>query len=293
MIEWYLLALISAFFSAVAAIFEKKVLFKEKALGFSTLFALFNLILAIPFFFFINFTLVTSSGLFVLMSKSLFEAGAFLCVMQGIKNLEISEALPLLVLTPGLVALGAFIFLAETLTFLQITGIFLLMIGTYTLQIKTKEKQKLLDPIKAFFKTKAYYYIIAALILFTTTSILDKAILKNFKLPLNAFMGFQHLFLAIIFIIFIISTKKTHQLKSAIKFSWILILTISIFTIVYRYTQLSAVKIAPVALVLSLKRISVFFAVLIGGKLFQEHNLLIRTLATAIMIAGAVLVIVF
>jgi len=293
MIEWYLLALISAFFSAAAAIFEKKVLFKEKALGFSTLFALFNLILAIPFFFFINFTQVTSLGFIVLIIKSFLGALAFLCVMQGIKNLELSAALPLLVLTPGLVALGAFIFLAEALTFLQITGMFLLMIGTYTLQIKTKEKQKLLDPIKSFFKSKAYYYIIAALILFTTTSILDKAILKNFKLPLNAFMGFQHLFLAIIFIIFIISTKKTCQLKSAIKFSWTLILTISIFTIIYRYTQLSAVKITPVALVLSIKRISVFFAVLIGGKLFQEHDLLIRTLATGIMIVGAVMVIVF
>ena len=293
MIQWYLLALISAFFSAIASIFEKKVLFKEKAIGFSTLFAIFNLLLAIPFFFFINLELVTSSALLALILKSILEATAFLCIMQAIKNLELSAALPLLVLTPGLVAIGAFFILGEALTQIQILGIFLLLIGTYTLQVKTKEKQNLLDPIKAFFKTRTYYYIIIALILFTTTSILDKAILKNFNLPLNAFMGFQHLFLAIIFIIFIISTKKNQELKHSLKFSWKIILTISIFTIIYRYTQLSAVKIAPVALVLSIKRISVFFAVLIGGRLFHEHDLLIRTIATGIMITGAVLIILY
>jgi len=293
MIQWYLLALISAFFSAAAAIYEKKALFKEKAIGFSTLFAIFNLLLAIPFFFFINFELVTSSALLVLFFKSILGAAAFLCIMYAIKNLELSAALPLLVLTPGLVAIGAFFILGEALTPIEILGIFLLLVGTYTLQVKTKEKQKLLDPVKAFFKTKGYYYIITALILFTITSILDKAILKNFKLPINAFMGFQHLFLAIIFIIFIISTKKTSELKHTLKFSWLIILTISVFTIIYRYTQFSAVKIAPVALVLSIKRISVFFAVLIGGNLFHEHNLLIRTIATGIMVAGAVLVILY
>jgi len=291
MIQWYLLALISAFFSATAAIYEKKALFKEKAIGFSTLFAIFNLLLAIPFFFFINFELVTSSALLVLFFKSILGGAAFICVMQAIKNLELSAALPLLVITPGLVALGAFFILGETLTQIEILGVFLLLIGTYTLQLKPK--QKLLGPFKTFFKNKAYFYIITALILFTTTSILDKAILKNFKLPVNAFMGFQHLFLAIIFIIFIISTKKTSELKHSLKFSWTIILTISIFTIIYRYTQISAVKIAPVALVLSIKRISVFFAVLIGGKLFHEHNLLIRTIATGIMVMGAVLIIVY
>ena len=120
MIQWYMLALASAFFSALAAIIEKKVLFKEKALAFSAVLAILNLIIAIPFFFFTNFSTLTMSSLFVLFIKSFLGALAFLCVMLGIKNLELSKALPLLVLTPGLVALGAFIFLQEALTTLEI-----------------------------------------------------------------------------------------------------------------------------------------------------------------------------
>ncbi|MFH1359221.1 MAG: EamA family transporter [archaeon] len=298
MIDWYILAFISAFFSAAAAIYEKKVLFKEKALSFSALFAVINFFLAIPFFFFINYAGLSDLGLTVVLIKSFFEAAAFLCVMMGIKNLELSAALPLLVLTPGLVAIFAFLTLGEALTGLQILGIILLIIGTYTLQVegkqlKGKKKFDFFRPFKVFANSKGYYYILAALLLFTTTSILDKAILSNFKVSLNAFMGFQHLFLAIIFMLIVIFSGKSSHLKHAFKFSGKLILLISIFTIIYRYTQLSAVKIAPVALVLSIKRISVFFAVLIGGRMFKEHNLIIRTIATAIMVAGAILVILY
>ncbi|MCK5149401.1 EamA family transporter [Candidatus Pacearchaeota archaeon] len=291
MIQWYTLALTSAFFSATAAILEKKILFKEKALSFSVTLALLNLIFAIPFFFFIDFSILTTSGLFVLFIKSILGALAFLCVMIGIKNLELSNALPLLVLTPGLVALGALIFLREFLGPLEILGMFLLLIGTYILQLK--QNQKFLDPWKAFIKSKGHRYIVGALILFTITSILDKAILKNFKVPVNAFMGFQHLFLAIIFLSFIIFSGKTKQIKSPFKNSLKYIVLLSVITIIYRYTQILAVKSAPVALVLSLKRISVFFAVIIGGRLFREHNLLKKIIATAIMVTGAILVIVF
>jgi drug/metabolite transporter (DMT)-like permease len=291
MIQWSVLALIAAFFSATAAIIEKKVLFKEKALGFSTTLALLNLVIAIPFFFFIDFSILTSSGLIVLFIKSILGALAFLCVMLGIKNLELSNALPLLVLTPGLVAIGALIFLKEFLSQFEILGMILLLIGTYILQLK--QNQKFLDPWKIFIKSKGHIYILGALFLFTITSILDKAVLKNFKVPVNAFIGFQHLFLAIIFLLLIIFSGKTKQLKSVFKDSLKYMVILAFITITYRYTQILAVKQAPVALVLSIKRISVFFAVIIGGRLFKEHNLLKRAIATAIMIIGAVLIILY
>jgi len=286
---WYLFALTSAFFSATSALVEKKVLFKEKALAFSTLLAIFNLLIAIPFFFFINFSAVSNTSLIVLFIKSILGAIAFLCVMLAIKNLELSSALPLLVLTPGLVALFAFIILGEALTGLEILGMFLLLIGAYILQLK--QKQKFLDPWISFIKSKGYIYIIIALTLFTITSILDKALLKNFKLPINAFMGFQHLFLAIIFISLIIFSGKSKQIKSPLKNSWKWIFILALFTITYRYTQIQAIKIASVALVLSIKRISVFFAIIIGGRIFKEHGLLKKAIATTIMILGAILII--
>ncbi len=279
----------AAFFSAAAAILEKKILFKEKALSLSLILSLFNLILAIPFFFFIDYPSITSQGLLVLFFKSILGAVAFLFVMKGIKNLEISKALPLLVLTPGLVAFFAFITLGESLKLIEIGGMLLLLGGTYILQLK--EKQSLSSPWKNFIKTKGNHYILGALILFTLTSILDKAILKNYKVPLNAFMGFQHLFLAIVFLVLAIIYSRNLDLKKTFKFSWWPIFILAIITIIYRYSHLYAISVAPVALVLSIKRISVFFAVLLGGKLFRDTSLKRRVIATAIMIIGAILII--
>lgn len=289
MIKWFLLAFMSAIFSGIAAIFEKKTLFLEKPLSFSTTLAILNLVLAIPFFFLTDFSTITIQKLGVLFFKSILGAGASLLVMKSIKKLELSAALPLLILTPGLVAIFAFIFLKENLSNIEIIGMVLLLSGTYLLQ--TRKNQKIFDPFKSLIKTKAYLWIIGALVLFTITSILDKALLKNFNLPLNPFMAFQHLFLAIIFTIMILFSKEKNEIAFLIKRSSKFILIVSILTIFYRYTQLQAVKNAPVALVLSLKRFSVLIAVIIGGKLFKEKRLIKKIIATIIMFVGAVLII--
>jgi drug/metabolite transporter (DMT)-like permease len=293
MIEWYYLSIISAIFSATAAVLQKKVLFKERALSFATTLALFNLVLAIPFFFFIDVSSLSLLNLGVLFFKSILGAFAFLFVMLGIKNLELSHALPLLVLTPGLVALFAFFILGESISALALLGMVLLLLGTYLLQLGEHARPS--EPFRYFIKSKGHKYILFALLLFTITSLLDKALLKQFGLPLNAFMGFQHLFYGLVFIVFIMFTSGGFsELKGSFRGSWKWILLIAFVTIGYRYAHLGAVKSASsVALALSMKRTAVFFAVVLGGKLFKEHDYKKRILSTLIMVIGAILIIMF
>ncbi len=288
--NWFLLGLISALFSAAAAITQKKVLFKMSALEFSFIVSIFNLILSLPFFLLVDFSTLTTAGLAVLLFKSILGSAAFLCVMLAIKNLEISGALPLMVLTPGLVAFFAFLLIGESLGLQEITGMILLLIGTYILEMRSN--QRAFAPFKVFYHSKFHHYIIAALLLFTTTSILDKVLLNQFKVTPYAFMGFQQLFFGIIFF-GVVLFKKENPVSLFKKFDksilvWVVL--IAFLTIGYRYTQIEAIKIAPVALVLSVKRISVFIAAIVGGKLFKEKDLLKKSIATAIMVAGALLI---
>ena len=288
--NWFFFAIISAVFSAAAALFQKKILFNIDALDFSLILSFFNVILSIPFLINVNYAALSSSNLLVLYLKSILGALAFLCVMLSIKNLEISKALPLLALTPGLVAIFAFVFINDSLSFIQVSAILLLLSGTYILEARAG--QKLFDPFKVFIKSKNHHYVVFALLLFTTTSIIDRLLLNRYQLPPNAFIGFQHIFFAVNFLIIYLIFKK--DLVKVFKLNsnnlWFLIILISILTVVYRYTEILAVKIAPVAMVLSVKRISVFFAVLIGGKIFKEKNLVIKTIATALIIAGIILI---
>ncbi|MCU0642317.1 MAG: EamA family transporter [archaeon] len=289
--EWYALALISALFSAFAAILEKKILFKQHPISFTFILSLFNLALASLFLSAVDISAIPINALLVLLLKSALNALAFLMVMYAIKNLELSECLPLLVLTPGFIAIFGFIFLGEALTLAQIAGLCLLIAGIYILGLE--DKQKLFSPFKKLVQIKAYRYIFIALALFTTTSLLDRFILVKQKLVPEAFMFYQHLFFAAIFLlIFLFSKDKLVNFRKNIKLSWFMIISLAVFTIIYRYTEILAVKAAPAtALAIVLKRLSVFFAVIIGGKLFHEGHLLRKAIATAILIAGAVLVV--
>ncbi|MBU0475345.1 MAG: EamA family transporter [Bacteroidetes bacterium] len=289
--EWIVLAFMSAIFSAIATIFEKKNLFTLDALQFSFVLALLNMVFSIPFFYDVDFATISTTSLFVLYLKTILGALAFLCVMLAIKNMDISGSLPLLVLTPGLVAIFAFLFIDESLSTFEIVGMFLLLIGTYFLE--AKPGYNLLYPFKVFYKSKYHHYIIFALLLFTITAILDKVLLKKYQLPPHAFLGFQQIFLAFNFLIIVLFAKKNPVMliKSIDKQIWGWILVTSILSVGYRYTQIEAVKLAPVALVLSVKRTSVFFAAIGGGKIFNETNLLKKALATAIMIAGAIFIV--
>ena len=257
-------------------------------INFIVIFSVFNFILSVPFFFFMDFSNLLFSKVVVILIKSFLEAGSFFCVMSAIKRLEISESLPFLVLTSGLVAIFSFFILNERLSLIEIFGLLFLLLGTYILQFNVK--QGFFSPFKIF-KRKGYGFILFALVLLTTSSILDKVILKNYSVAPNVLLGFQHLFLAFIFLFVFFFRADVKEMKGLMKNSLWIIFFVSIFTIIYRYTQFLAVKDAPVALVLGIKRISVFFAAVIGGKLFREKNLLIRTIGTAVMVLGAMLIV--
>ncbi len=113
--NWFLLASLSAVFSAVSTLFEKRSLFIMRALDFSFLVSIFGFLFSIPFFFQIDFGNLNTVSLAILFVKSVLGAMAFLSVMMSLKNLEISKALPLLALSPGVVALLRFYFIRRNI----------------------------------------------------------------------------------------------------------------------------------------------------------------------------------
>lgn len=287
---WFVFAISSAFLSAAAAILEKKVLFKVSALLFSFFLALANALFSIPFLLSEDFLFPDKMGIFVVGFKALMGSISFLLVMNGIKKLELSSALPLLVITPGLVAFFAWILLDDFLSGFDISGMLLLLVGTYFLQVG--KKQNVFKPFQIFNQSKAYWFIIGAVGIFTTTSLIDKWLLGDYKMQPVVLIPLQHFFMVIYFSLFVIlSQLKSKDIKSGWQNGWVLILVISVLTILYRYGHILAVKEGSVALALSVKRTSVFFAALIGGYLFKEQNVVYKVIATAIMLGGAILII--
>jgi drug/metabolite transporter (DMT)-like permease len=287
---WIVLAIISALFSAAAAIGEKKTLQNISALNFSLLLSLANTILSLPFLYLADLATVTVLAVVILFVKSMLGAVSFLFVMKGLKSLDISGSLPLLVLTPGLTALLAFFFLNETLSTFELSGMLILLIGTYILQLKPKASY--LDPFKISQQPKALLYILLAVVIFSITSVVDKSLLSHYKLSPYVFIPLQHIFYSFLFaVLFFLKRSNKANLKSSYSEVWKLILIVAVFTIVYRFSHIFALKLGSVALVLSIKRTSVFFASIIGGTYFKEQNLWRKAFATLLLILGALLII--
>ena len=289
--DWFWLAFISAVFSALSAVYEKKALFSSDALNFTFLISIITLLFSLPFFGMIEYDNLFSLSMLVLLLKTVLNAAAFLFVMYSIKNLEISEALPLLALTPGLVAVLGVILINDYLTLYEWFGILLMLTGTIILEVRrhnngTGKRSRL--TLAALFRFSKYSYVIIALILFTITSLLDRVLLTDLRLSPYSFMAFQQLFYAVIFtIVVLIKYNGVMQpFKGVSKQMLYLLIIVSVSTVIYRFTQIEATKMAPAALVLSVKRLSVLMAVILGGKLFREREQLRRIMAVIIILAG-------
>ena len=147
-------------------------------------------------------------------------------------------------------------------------------------------------PFKSLLKSKYHRFIIFALLLFTASSILDKLLLIKLNLSPISLTAFQHVYFAIIFSLIYFFFKRREIVTSvSVKknnLGWIAL--ISVLTIGYRYTQIVAVSLASVALVLAIKRTSVFWATVIGGKLFNDKDLVKRSIAAILILIGAILI---
>jgi drug/metabolite transporter (DMT)-like permease len=169
-------------------------------------------------------------------------------------------------------------------------GLISLVIGTYILE--SKDLKETLFPLKVFVKSKYHRYILAALLLFTASSILDKLLMIKLNLTPVSLTAFQHLLFALLFtLIFIFS--GSYKTNGSISFKkndlgWIAL--ISLITIGYRFTQVLAISLASVALTLAIKRTSVLWATLIGGRIFKDTNLIQKTVAVLFILAGAILI---
>ncbi len=248
---WFVVAIISALLSAFAAITQKKVLFNLGALEFSFLLSIVNLVFSIPFFFFIDYETINTLNLSILFAKSV---------------------------------------LGESLKSIEAIGLVLLIVGTFILE--SKNIKEFVSPFNVFLKSKYHRFIILALLLFTASSIMDKLLLIKLNLTPISLTAFQHIYFAILFsIIFLFFRNKKKISSLSLKkdnIGWIAL--ISVLTIGYRYTQIVAVSLASVALVLAIKRTSVFWATVIGGKLFNDKDLVKRSIAAILILIGAILI---
>jgi uncharacterized membrane protein len=286
---WFALGTCSAVLSAASAIIQKKILFRLTALEFSFLVSAIILAVSLLVPFSVDVASIPSSALMILTGKSILGGMAFLLVMMSLQHNQISSALPLLGITPGVTALLALMLLGESLRPWEWVGIGLMMAGTYTLEIRPD--QKIFQPFKVIFTNKNFYYIYGAVGLFAVSSVADRMLVSGYRIDPLVVLFYQHIVYCTLFGLQLLLRKysfSTLLIKGKGQFSFML--AAALLTIGYRFTQLEATKLAPVALVLAVKRTSILYATFFGGKLFSDDRLREKLLGALLIVVSGFII---
>ncbi len=287
--HWFLLASGSALLSAAAAVMEKKALFRVGALEFSFLVAVMTAVLSafIPF----SVDVVSPDGraTVLLVVKSIVGGIAFLLVMLSLEHNQISDALPLLGLTPAAAALVSFAVTGESLKEWEWGGVVLMMAGTYALE--KRKGSRFWEPFKAAFAARSHSYIFGALALFAVSSVMDKKLVSGYSIHPLVVLFYQHTIYSLLFACLLWMRRvPVREILRKGEELFPLLLSIALLTVGYRFVQLEATRFAPVALVLAVKRTSVLYASAVGGTLFSEERLRMKLLGGAMIVGSGFLI---
>jgi drug/metabolite transporter (DMT)-like permease len=286
---WFILASCSALLSAAAAVIQKKVLFRLNALEFSFLVSVVILIFSLVVPFSTDVTSVPPLTLIIIVGKSFLGGAAFLFVMMSLEHNQISTALPVLGMTPAVTAIAALVILGEALQSWEWLGIAMMLAGTYFLE--KRPGQKIFQPFDEALRSKNHYFMYSALGLFAISSVFDKLLVSGYKTDPLIILFYQHIVYCGMFASLLFIRKQLFQTvirkgTSQLPF----IVTVAFLTIAYRFTQLEATKLAPVALVLAVKRTSILYASFFGGKMFSDERLAQKLLGGALIVGAGFII---
>lgn len=294
--EWFILALISAVLSSISAIAEKKTLFKEHAMEFATILAVFSAIITFPALILFK-SQITLPLMGLLYLNSLLDTFGFLLIAKAIRHLDVSVSSPMLAFGPAITAVFGFLLLKETLSVPKVGGIGLIILGAYILQINYKQLS-FIESFKSMFKSKYIRYIFLALVIVSLSSIIDRFLLNtdnNFNISPVWMLAVLHIFHALNYLVLLHIYHDgvkgvVHGVRNA---GWWIYL-VTALVIGYRLLGLSAVSIpaAKIGLVSAITRTSVLFATVLGGEIFHESGLLHKIIACMVMIAGVYLIVI-
>ena len=238
-------------------------------------------------------TLGPDFGLALLVGGSL-NILAFTLSTRAIKISDLSLTVPLVTLTPLFLLVTSPLIVGEWPTGLDATGVVLLIVGSYVLNLKPREGFTL-APLQAIAINPGSRMMVGVAFLWSITSNFDKVGTLNSS---SLFWGMS-LFgtIAVGMVPFVVQRRwqTRRMLVAALPIDSLgvrshvpFVVAAGMFNALGVTLQFAALTMAPVAQVIAVKRMSALISVGFGYFLFGEKGLQERLLGAAIMVSGVV-----
>jgi len=282
-----LLVLLSALFHALRSLFTKESGDKQV---FLWLYSIVALLFFSPLFLYFLFRVgITNPAAYAWCAGSGFIHFLYwLFLTQAYKEGDLSHVYPIMRSSPALVLVIAVLFLGERVSFQGVAGILLVAVGVYIINMKHISGQELLEPVKSIASDRSTQFAFLTLISVAVYSIVDKMAVDYIHPILFAFF---HLFFGMCYYTpYILLTKKGHIIRKEWHTGLGRIILSGVIGITGYSLILIAFTIERVSYIVSLRQLSVVFAVLMGSFWLKENHKGIRLAGALIIFSGGFLI---
>lgn len=220
-------------------------------------------------------------------TASLIDVLAITMLIRAIFSGDLSDAYPLVALTPVFTIGTSFVVLGESPSLLGIGGVVVIVVGAYLLRIEGSQKS-IFTPFKLLFRHAGARYMMLTALMFAMMGPLFKTAMQASSpaLALATSQWLSTLWLSIIYL----SRGTFRGAVFEIRRNFWVLLGISVTNFFQALGTFLAFQFTFVAYAASVKRLGILFTVLFGWIAFKERGALRGAVAGAVMLVGVVMI---
>jgi drug/metabolite transporter (DMT)-like permease len=285
---WFLFAALTATFESLKDVTSKHSLENVDEYIVSWALIFFTLPLLLPLLFFIDIPALGNQFGWALLIGGGLNVISMILYIKALKHTDLSIAVPLITFTPLFLLVTSPLIVNEYPTVADGFGIFLIVVGSYILNLKQKQ-QGWFAPFRALVTNQGSRLMLLVAFIWSITSNFDKVGVNNSSPTFWAVANYSFITLAM----FPIMLYKSHRHLKQIRQHFVSIVPIGLFHGAAVLFQMQAISLTLVAQVIAVKRLSVLLSVILGHLIFKEVGLKRRATGAVAMIAGVVIITLF
>lgn len=281
---WLILGLASGLFFALQNMVSKKALGGINHYLVAFAYAAFSLPYFLIALLWLDLTPVNFTFWWAAIATSILNVIGLVLLMKALKIGELSLTMPFLSFTPIFLLLTSNLMLGELPGPTGIYGIILIVSGTYVLEIK--KDAGISGPFRAFLKNRGGQLVLLVAFIYAISSNLDKIVVQNSNPITRNIIVLSLMALMLLPLIWYKSNQRLIEIKSKYK----LLLMAGFFAALTLIFQMTALTLNMVPYIISLKRTSALFSIILGFIAFKERNIKPKLIGAALMVAGVFLI---
>jgi drug/metabolite transporter (DMT)-like permease len=280
---WLVLAILTAFFESLKDVFSKKSLkFLDEYLV-ACAGMLVAAISLLPILAVVGIPKLGPNFGMAIVIGGLLNVVAYTLYVKAIRLADLSLTSPLSTLTPLFLLITSPLIVREVPTLWDGVGVFLIVIGSYVLNLKSSANG-FFAPLRSIFRNKGTRMMVVVAFIWSITSTFDKVGVMNSSPIFWAIVLFAFIGLGILPLVLLKSKNPIQGIRT----HWKLLLAAGLANGIGVGCQMVAVGMVAVTQVIAVKRLSALISVGFGYFVFGEKGIRERLLGAAIMVSGVV-----